>query len=93
MTPTCLDPPPPGRWLHHLYQVVGYPSTRRHGSALAIAKAYDEDFKELGDNGCDIIQLDEFVWPYGMGVTGRWRSSTGRSRPWAAGSSQAHVSV
>ncbi len=35
--------------------------------ALAIAKAFNEDFKELADNGCDIIQLDEFVWPYGMG--------------------------
>ncbi len=35
--------------------------------ALAIARAYNEDFKELADNGCDIIQLDEFVWPYGMG--------------------------
>jgi methionine synthase II (cobalamin-independent) len=35
--------------------------------AMAIAKAFNEDFKELEDNGCDIIQLDEFVWPYGMG--------------------------
>src|SRR5215207_8482592 len=35
--------------------------------ALAIAKAFNEDFKELADNGCDIVQLDEFVWPYGMG--------------------------
>ncbi len=35
--------------------------------ALAIAKAFNEDFKELADNGCDIIQVDEFVWPYGMG--------------------------
>ena len=35
--------------------------------ALALAKAFNEDFKELADNGCDIIQLDEFVWPYGMG--------------------------
>lgn len=35
--------------------------------ALAIAKAFNEDFKELADNGADIIQLDEFVWPYGMG--------------------------
>jgi 5-methyltetrahydropteroyltriglutamate--homocysteine methyltransferase len=35
--------------------------------ALAIAKAFNEDFKELADNGCDIIQIDEFVWPYGMG--------------------------
>jgi methionine synthase II (cobalamin-independent) len=35
--------------------------------AMAIARAFNEDFKELADNGCDIIQLDEFVWPYGMG--------------------------
>jgi len=35
--------------------------------ALAIAKAFNEDFKELADAGCDIVQLDEFVWPYGMG--------------------------
>lgn len=35
--------------------------------ALAIAKAFNEDFKELADEGCDIIQVDEFVWPYGMG--------------------------
>lgn len=35
--------------------------------AMAIAKAFNADFKELADNGCDIIQVDEFVWPYGMG--------------------------
>ena len=35
--------------------------------AMAIAKAYNEDLKELADNGCDIVQFDEFVWPYGMG--------------------------
>ena len=35
--------------------------------AMALAKAFNEDFKELADNGCDIIQMDEFVWPYGMG--------------------------
>ncbi|MGD9528359.1 cobalamin-independent methionine synthase II family protein [Pseudonocardia sp.] len=35
--------------------------------ARAIAKAFNEDFRELADNGADIIQLDEFVWPYGMG--------------------------
>jgi 5-methyltetrahydropteroyltriglutamate--homocysteine methyltransferase len=33
----------------------------------AIGKALNEDFKALADNGCDIIQMDEFVWPYGMG--------------------------
>lgn len=41
-----------------------YPEIRDLG--MAIAKAFNEDFKELADNGCDIIQLDEFVWPYGM---------------------------
>lgn len=34
--------------------------------ATAIAKAYREDFLELADVGVDIIQLDEFLWPYGM---------------------------
>jgi methionine synthase II (cobalamin-independent) len=34
--------------------------------ASAIARAYHEDFLELADMGCDIIQLDEFLWPYGM---------------------------
>ena len=42
-----------------------YSDTRELG--MAIAKAFNEDFKELEANGCDIIQLDEFVWPYGMG--------------------------
>ena len=32
----------------------------------AIAKAFHEDFLELAEEGVDIIQLDEFVWPYGM---------------------------
>jgi 5-methyltetrahydropteroyltriglutamate--homocysteine methyltransferase len=34
--------------------------------ATAIAKAFHEDFLRLADEGVDIIQLDEFVWPYGM---------------------------
>src|SRR5581483_7466859 len=34
--------------------------------ATALAKAYHEDFLQLADEGVDIIQLDEFVWPYGM---------------------------
>lgn len=42
-----------------------YPEAR--DLAMAIARAFNEDFKELAGNGCDIIQLDEFVWPYGMG--------------------------
>jgi methionine synthase II (cobalamin-independent) len=44
---------------------VFYKETKELG--LAIARAFNEDFKELADNGVDIIQLDEFVWPYGMG--------------------------
>ena len=35
--------------------------------AAALADAFNEDFKELAGSGCDIIQVDEFVWPYGMG--------------------------
>jgi methionine synthase II (cobalamin-independent) len=34
--------------------------------ATAIAKAYHEDFLELADAGVEIIQLDEFLWPYEM---------------------------
>ncbi len=53
-------------------QVLAAATTNQYYSetkdlAMAIAKAFNEDFKELADNGCDIIQLDEFVWPYGMG--------------------------
>jgi len=39
--------------------------------ALAIAKAFNEDFKELADNGVDIIQLDEFTWHFGLSL-GDW---------------------
>lgn len=35
--------------------------------AMAIARAFNEEFKELAGNGADIVQFDEFVWPYGMG--------------------------
>src|SRR4029453_12922818 len=35
--------------------------------ATALAKAFHEDFLQLADEGVEIIQLDEFVWPYGMG--------------------------
>lgn len=34
--------------------------------ATAIAKAYHEDFLQLADVGVDVIQLDEFLWPYEM---------------------------
>jgi 5-methyltetrahydropteroyltriglutamate--homocysteine methyltransferase len=33
----------------------------------AYAKVLNEDMKELAAIGVDIIQMDEFVWPYGMG--------------------------
>lgn len=32
--------------------------------ALAIARAYNEEFKELDAIGVDFIQIDEFTWPY-----------------------------
>ena len=53
-------------------QVLAAATTNQHYKetrdlALAIARAFNEDFKELADHGCDIIQLDEFVWPSGMG--------------------------
>jgi len=35
--------------------------------AAALGKCLNEDMKELSAIGVDIIQLDEFVWPYGMG--------------------------
>lgn len=34
--------------------------------AIALAKAYREDFLQLADVGVEIIQLDEFLWPYEM---------------------------
>ncbi|MGQ0577241.1 MAG: cobalamin-independent methionine synthase II family protein [Pseudonocardia sp.] len=53
-------------------QVLAAAATNQYYSdtrelAMAIAKAFNEDFRELADHGADIIQLDEFVWPYGMG--------------------------
>lgn len=42
-----------------------YKETRDVG--MAIAKAINEDMKELSAIGVDALQLDEFVWPYGMG--------------------------
>lgn len=35
--------------------------------AGALAKALNDDLKEVSAIGVDIIQFDEFVWPYGMG--------------------------
>lgn len=42
-----------------------YKETKELG--MALAKALNEDMKELAGIGVDIIQMDEFVWPYGMG--------------------------
>jgi 5-methyltetrahydropteroyltriglutamate--homocysteine methyltransferase len=42
-----------------------YKDTRELG--MALAKVLNQDLKELSDIGMDAIQLDEFVWPYGMG--------------------------
>ena len=57
-----LHRPPRARRGHH-----DSTTTTPSELALGLAKAFNEDFKELADNGVDIIQLDEFVWPYGMG--------------------------
>lgn len=35
-----------------------------HERAMAIAKAINEDLKEVEAIGADFIQLDEFTWPY-----------------------------
>ena len=42
-----------------------YPDIKELG--LALAKAINDDLKELAAVGVDAVQLDEFVWPYGMG--------------------------
>lgn len=39
-----------------------YPNSRDR--ALAIAKAINEDIREVDELGIDFIQLDEFTWPY-----------------------------
>src|SRR5205807_1049505 len=36
-----------------------------------LAKVYNEEFKELVAAGCDIIQLDEFTWHFGLSL-GDW---------------------
>jgi methionine synthase II (cobalamin-independent) len=52
--------------LQVLAQVGGvdhhYPDARER--ALDIARAYNEEFKELDALGVDFIQIDEFTWPY-----------------------------
>jgi methionine synthase II (cobalamin-independent) len=39
--------------------------------SFALAKAYNEEFKEISAAGADIIQLDEFAWHYGLSL-GEW---------------------
>lgn len=71
-TTTCWLPDGPVKVSCTGIQVLAAASTNQYypevrDLAMAIAKAFNEDFKELADNGCDVIQVDEFVWPYGMG--------------------------
>jgi len=39
--------------------------------AFDLARIYNEEFKELAAAGCDIIQLDEFTWHFGLSL-GDW---------------------
>ncbi len=39
--------------------------------AFDLAKVYNEEFKELVAAGCDIIQLDELTWHFGLSL-GAW---------------------
>jgi methionine synthase II (cobalamin-independent) len=39
--------------------------------AFDLAKIYNDEFKELVAAGCDIIQLDEFTWHFGLSL-GDW---------------------
>ncbi|HEV8626703.1 MAG TPA: cobalamin-independent methionine synthase II family protein [Acidimicrobiia bacterium] len=41
--------------------------------AFALAKIYNDEFRELVAAGCDIIQLDEFTWHLGLSQ-GEWES-------------------
>src|SRR5687768_14269834 len=38
--------------------------------AFDLAKVYNEEFKELAAAGCDIIQLDELTWHFGLSLGG-----------------------
>ena len=38
---------------------------------FALAKVYNEEFKQMADLGADIIQMDEFAWHYGLSL-GEW---------------------
>lgn len=39
--------------------------------AFDLAKIYNDELRELADNGADIIQFDEFTWHYGLSM-GEW---------------------
>jgi 5-methyltetrahydropteroyltriglutamate--homocysteine methyltransferase len=39
--------------------------------AFDLARVFNEEFREVVDEGCDIIQIDEFTWHYGMSA-GDW---------------------
>lgn len=39
--------------------------------AFAMAKVYNEELREMADNGADVIQFDEFTWHYGLSL-GPW---------------------
>ena len=41
--------------------------------AFAIARVYNEEFKEVADAGADLIQMDEFAWHYGLSL-GPWEA-------------------
>jgi 5-methyltetrahydropteroyltriglutamate--homocysteine methyltransferase len=36
--------------------------------SAALAKAFNEEFKQVSDAGADIIQIDEFGWHYGLSL-------------------------
>jgi methionine synthase II (cobalamin-independent) len=57
-------------------QVLAMGSINRYYSdvkdlAFDLARIYNEEFKELVAAGCDIIQLDEFTWHFGLSL-GDW---------------------
>jgi 2-hydroxypropyl-CoM lyase len=57
-------------------QVLAMGSINRYYSdvkdlAFDLARVYNEEFKELVAAGCDIIQLDEFTWHFGLSL-GDW---------------------
>jgi 5-methyltetrahydropteroyltriglutamate--homocysteine methyltransferase len=41
--------------------------------SFALARAYNEEFKQIASEGADIIQMDEFAWHYGLRL-GEWEN-------------------